>query len=118
MVVGATFMSLYVYIADGHNGLRVVNVASPVNGSDVKGFSPVPRPKLIATHPTKGCAVALSEGMPRDRFVDETGNQTNVFGRRGSRPFNKQELEHMYLRNGQLYTVSDKPTGPPVMKKD
>ena len=77
VVVGATFMSLYAYVADGHNGLRVINVASPVNGSDVKGFSPVPRPKLIATHPTKGCAVALSEGMParslcgRDRQSDK-----------------------------------------------
>ncbi len=114
VVVGATLMSLYVYVADGKNGLRVVNVASPVNGSDVKGFSPVPRPKLIATHPTKGCAVALSEGMPRDRFVDESGNQTNVLGRRGSRPFNRQELESLYLRNGQLFTVSDRPTVPAV----
>jgi hypothetical protein len=114
VVVGATLVSLYVYVADGKNGLRVVNVASPVNGSDVKGFSPVPRPKLIATHPTRGAARSLSEGYPRDRYVDETGNQTSVLGRRGSRPFNREELEHLYLKNGQLMTVSDTPPGPPV----
>jgi hypothetical protein len=109
VVVGATLMSLYVYVADGCNGLRVINVASPVNGSDVKGFSPVPRPRLIATHPTKGPAVALSEGYPRDRYVDESGNQICVLGRRGSRPFNREELEQMYLKNGKLFTVTDTP---------
>jgi hypothetical protein len=114
VVVGASLMSLYVYLADGKNGLRTINVASPVNGSDVKGFSPVPRPCLIATFPTKGCAVALSEGIPRDRYVDESGNQIGVLGRRGSRPFNREELEGMYLLHGNLFMVSDKPTTPPV----
>ena len=114
VVVGAALMSLYVYVADGHNGLRVINVASPVNGSDVKGFSPVPRPRLIATHPTRGMARSLSEGYPRDRYVDETGNQTSVLGRRGSRPFNRSELETLYLPGGNLMRVSDTPPGPPV----
>src|SRR5262249_40256450 len=42
VIVGATMASLYTYVADGRNGLRVINLATPFNGSDVKGFSPVP----------------------------------------------------------------------------
>jgi hypothetical protein len=41
--------------------------------------------------------------------VDESGNQLAVFGRRGARPFNRQEMERMYLKDGQLFTVSDNP---------
>ncbi len=57
------------------------------------GFSPRPVPKLIATYPTKGDAVTVSRGLDRDRVVDESGNQTVVFGRSGSRPFNLREME-------------------------
>jgi hypothetical protein len=46
--------------------------------------------------------------------VDETGNQLAVFGRRGSRPLNRQETQGLYLRNGELYSVSDDPQTPPV----
>lgn len=111
---GATMASLYVYVADGRNGLRAICVGSPWNGTDIKGFNPLPRPQLLATMPTKGPAIAISEGMPRDRYVTETGDQISVFGRRGSRPFTREELERMYLRDGQLYTVSDKPKTEPL----
>jgi hypothetical protein len=30
-----------------------------------------------------------------------------VFGRRGARPLNREETERLYLRNGQVYSVSD-----------
>ena len=46
--------------------------------------------------------------------MDETGNQLAVFGRRGSRPLNRQEMQGLYLRNGQLYTVPDEPPDAPV----
>jgi len=39
--------------------------------------------------------------------VDESGNQVAVFGRRGARPLNQTETQRLYLRNGQLYTVTD-----------
>jgi len=40
-----------------------------------------------------------------------------VFNRRGSRPFNRQEAERLYLRNGQLYTVTnDPPSAPQPLK--
>ena len=68
---------------------------------------PAPNPKLIATYPTKAPAVAVSRGLDRDRVVDESGNQTVVFGRRGSRPFHLDEMEKFYERDGELYTVEN-----------
>ena len=69
-------------------------------------------PKLIATYKTGNPALAISRGIDRDRAVDETGNQLAVLGRRGARPFNRDELHQLYLRKGQLYTVTDVPPGP------
>ena len=68
----------------------------------------------IATYPTHGPAVAVSRGLDRDRVVDETGNQTVVFGRRGSRPFTMDEMEK-FFRHFAGPTPSDlksKRTGP------
>ncbi len=45
--------------------------------------------------------------------VDESGNQLAVFGRRGARPLNQAESQHLYLRNGQPYTVTDEPVERP-----
>ena len=101
--------SLLAFVAVGKNGLRVVQLFSPQATPKFAGFSPKPVPKLIASFPTHGPALAISRGIDRDRAVDETGNQLAVFGRRGSRPLNRQEMQALYLRNGQLYTVSDEP---------
>ena len=105
--IGAVSASMFALVADGRNGLRVIQMISPENVPQHMGFSPKPNPKLIATYPTAGPAVAVSRGLDRDRVVDESGNQTVVFGRRGSRPFNKTEMEKFYLRNGQPYAVED-----------
>ena len=40
-------------------------------------------------------------------MVDETGNQTVVFGRRGSRPFNLEEMGKFYWQSNVVYTVED-----------
>ncbi len=113
--VGMTNNSLFAYIADGKNGLRVVQLMSPEDNPFIFGFSPRPAsPKLIATYPL-GEALAISKGIDRDRAADESGNQIAVFSRRGSRPFNLQEMQRLYLRDGQVYTVSDDP--PPRPKK-
>ena len=71
------------------------------------GFSPKPNPKLDRPFPTKTPAVAVWRGLDRDRVVDESGNQTVVFGRRGSRPFNLAEMKKFYERDGSLYTVEN-----------
>lgn len=104
--VGMTNVSLFAYVADGHNGMRVVELTSPETpGND--GFSPHPTPELIATYETEGPALAVSEGIDRDRAVDESGNQIAVFGRRGSRPFNASEMKSMYQIGGNLFTVPE-----------
>jgi hypothetical protein len=59
--------------------------------------------------PQKGQALAISEGVDRDRAVDESGNQISVFGRVGARPLNLEEQRRMYLHNGQVWKVSDDP---------
>jgi hypothetical protein len=74
----------------------------------------MPVPELIATQPMRGRALAISKGIDRDRAVDEEGNQLAVFGRRGARPFNGEEMRRMYLRAGELFTVTDDPPGPAI----
>ena len=105
--IGSVNASMFALVADGRNGLRVLQMISPENVPGHMGFSPQPKPKLIATYPTKAPAVAVSRGLDRDRVVDESGNQTVVFGRRGSRPFNLEEMHSFYTRSNSVYTVED-----------
>src|SRR6266849_4030264 len=108
--VGMVAGSAFAFVADGRNGLRVLQVISPWDDpAHFSGFSPRPTPKLIATAKTKGPALAISKGIDRDRAVDESGNQISVFGRRGARPLNHAESQALYLRDGKLYTVIDEP---------
>ena len=111
--VGMTNTSLFAYVADGVNGLRVIQLTSPAETPTYLGFSPRPVPRLIATRKTRGAALAVSKGTDRDRAVDESGNQIAVFNRLGSRPFNRAEMERLYLRDGRVYVVSDEPTTEP-----
>lgn len=111
--VGMTNASVFAYLADGRNGVRVLQLVTPATSNDLWGFSPAPKPELIATYKTKGPAIALSKGLDRDRAVDESGNQLTVFGRRGARPFNREEMERLYLRYGKVYGVTNAPPAPP-----
>jgi len=106
--IGSINASMFALVADGKNGLRVLQMISPDTVPGHMGFSPKPNPKLIATYRTHGEAVAVSRGLDRDRVVDETGNQTVVFGRRGSRPFNLDEMQK-FIRHadGTPYRVED-----------
>ena len=110
--IGMTNASVFAYIADGKNGLQVVQLVSANRTAGAFGFSPRPAPELVATRKTDGPALSISKGLDRDRAVDETGNQLAVFGRRGARPLNLDEMRRMYLRNGQVWTVNDQPPGP------
>ena len=105
--IGMMYAGLFAYVADGRNGLKVIELSSPESVPGNQGFSPPPAPELVAYYPTKGIAMQVSEGYRRDRGVDESGNQIAVFGRRGARPFNFEELRRLYLINGKLFTVSD-----------
>jgi hypothetical protein len=114
--LGITYVSEFAYIADGKNGLRVMQLTSPETPGN-SGFSPRPTPRLVATYqlPHGGEAISVGRGLDRDRAVDESGNQIGVFGRIGARPLNAEEQQRLYLRNGRLWTVSDDPRdyGPP-----
>ena len=111
VIVGSTNASLYAYVADGRNGMKVIQLTSPASQPNFYGFSPAPKPELIAWARTPSPALAMSKGLDRDRGVDETGGQIAVFGRVGSRPFNRQEMERFYRNvGGVLYRVSDKGT--------
>ncbi|MBI4662953.1 MAG: hypothetical protein HY735_29440 [Verrucomicrobia bacterium] len=103
--IGSINASMFALVADGKNGLRVLQLISPDTVPGSMGFSPPPNPKLIATYPTHGEAVAVSRGLDRDRVVDETGNQTVVFGRRGSRPFNLKEMSAFYRHHADTYST-------------
>ena len=90
--------------------MKVLQLTSPSSQPNFYGYSPEPRPELIAWRQTKWPALSLSKGLDRDRAVDETGHQMAVLGRFGSRPFNRSEMEN-FLRgeDGELFTVSDEP---------
>ncbi len=106
--IGSVNASMFALVADGKNGLRVLQMISPENVPEYQGFSPAPNPKLIATYHTHGEAVAVGRGLDRDRVVDESGHQTVVFGRRGSRPFNEAEFNAFIRKSDDtIYRVED-----------
>lgn len=108
VAVATTNASLFAYVADGENGLKVLQLTSPELNPKFYGFSPAPNPKLIAWRKTKSEALAVSRPLERDRAVDETGHQIAVLGRLGSRPFNLEEMQKLYLtEQGRVWTVKD-----------
>jgi hypothetical protein len=111
--LGMTYTSAFAYVADGRNGLRIIQLTSPETPGYM-GFSPRPRPRLIASYklPRGAQALCISKGLDRDRAVDECGNQIAVFGRIGARPLNLEEQRRLYLRNGKVWRVSDDPDHP------
>src|SRR5262249_51620283 len=107
--IASTDVSLFAYVADGKNGLRVLQLTAPETTPGYLGFSPRPVPRLIATRHTRGPALAIAKGLERDRAVDESGNQISVFSRIGARPFTLEEMQRLYLHGGQVYQVDDTP---------
>jgi hypothetical protein len=110
VIVASTNASLFAYVADGSGGLKVIQLTSPELQPKFYGFSPEPNPRLIARHSTGKRLLSLSRPLERDRGVDESGNQIAVFGRRGSRPLNNEEMRKMYLNDqGQPWFVTNDP---------
>ncbi len=108
VIVGTTNATAYAYVADGANGLKVISLTAPDRQPNFYGYTPEPKPILVAWKQTPYPALSLSKGLDRDRGVDETGGQIAVLGRLGSRPFNQQEMESFYLRkDGTPWKVSD-----------
>ena len=109
VVVASTNASAFAYVADGVNGMKVVQLTSPDSQPNFYGFAPRPMPELIAWSKTPSAALALSKGLDRDRGVDETGGQIAVFGRVGARPFTREEMEKLFFKDrwDRLYKVAD-----------
>jgi hypothetical protein len=108
VVVASTNASAFAYVADGRNGMKVIQLTSPASQPAYYGFSPRPVPELIAWARTPSPALAVAKGLDRDRAVDETGGQIAVFGRLGSRPFTRAEMERLFLNSrGLPWRVSD-----------
>ena len=106
--IGSVAASMYALVADGKNGLRVIQLISPDTVEGAAGFSPRPAPVLVATYPTSHAILAVSRGLDRDRVTDETGGQTVVFGRRGSRPLRPEEMRRFSQHgNGDFFRVED-----------
>ena len=108
VIVASTNASAFAYVADGRNGMKVLQITSPSTQPNYYGFSPAPKPELIAWAKTPGPAYALSKGLDRDRAVDESGYQMAIFGRLGSRPFTRPEMERFFTDQwGRPYRVLD-----------
>src|SRR5690606_1828513 len=108
VVVASTNASLYAYVANGRRGMQVLQLTCFCNSNTVYGFSPRPQPQMIAWARTPRPAIAVAKGLDRDRAVDETGHQIAIFGRLGSRPFTRREMERLFLNSrGVPYRVSD-----------
>ena len=109
VIVATTNASLFAYVADGRNGVKVLQLTSPASQRNFYGFSPPPVPELIAFAQTPTPSLSMSKGLDRDRAVDETGGQMAVFGRLGSRPFTRNEMEMLFRSRsgGMLYRVRD-----------
>lgn len=106
--VATTNASLIAYVADGKNGLKVLQLTSPASQPNFYGFSPDPKPELIAWYPTRRPALALGKALERDRAVDESGGQIAVLGRIGARPFNDADQKSLYLdAQGKPWYVID-----------
>ena len=109
VIVASTNASAFAYVADGRNGMKVLQLTSPDSQPNFYGFSPAPVPELIAWRRTPTPALALSKGLDRDRGVDESGGQIAIFGRVGSRPFPRAEMERFFVNSrGLIYRVRDK----------
>src|SRR5260221_2423000 len=86
VVVGATNASLFAYLADGAGGLKVLQLMSPETQPNFYGFSPEPKPQLIARYATPRPPLSLARALERDRAEDETGGQAAALGRGGPPP--------------------------------
>jgi hypothetical protein len=126
VIVASTNASPFAYVADGRNGFKVIQLGNFGNQPNLYGFAPEPKPELIAWARTPSPALALSKGLDRERGVDETGGQMAVFGRLGSRPFTRPEMEELFLNSRRVpYKVSNTvdmslwvgPKTPPLLAK-
>ena len=96
VIVASTNASLFAYVADGRNGMKVLQLTSPTASPTSTASRRAPVPELIAWARTPSPAIALSKGLDRDRG-----------GRRDRRP-------DRGVRPGRLAAVQPPGDGAPV----
>ena len=109
VVVGSTNASLFAYVADGVNGLKVLQLTSPETQPKFYGFSPDPKPQLIAWRNTATPALALSQGpRPRPRRRRDRRPDRRVRPHRRRDRSTPDEMSRFYRRpDGTVWTVTD-----------
>ena len=111
--LGITYVSEFAYLADGSQWpARGAAHLSGYTGQLRVQPAADARAHCVVQVPFGAHAKAVSEGVDRDRAVDESGNQIGVFGRVGARPLDADEQHKMYIHEGRLWKVSDDPRAP------
>ncbi|WEK44959.1 MAG: hypothetical protein P0Y64_04175 [Candidatus Sphingomonas colombiensis] len=109
VIVGSTNASLFAYVADGRHGMKVIQLTSPASQPNFYGFSPAPKPELIAWARTRShrrwrCRRGSSAIARSTRRAARSRSSAGI----GSRPFTRPEMERLFLtRQGAPYKVSD-----------
>ena len=109
--LGITYVSEFAYLADGKNGLRVVQLTSP---GDAGQRRLQPAADAAADRHLQDPARRPRAG-DRRRASTATGpwtraaTRSRVFGRVGARPLNLEEQQKMYLRDGQVVEGERRP---------
>jgi len=108
VAIAHTNASLFAYVADGIEGLKVLQLTDPKSVPGFYGFSPEPVPKLVAHAPTRTPLISLTRPLERDRAVDETGGQVAVFGRLGAGPLSRKDMNSLLFdEEGKPWFVED-----------
>jgi hypothetical protein len=109
VIVASTNASLFAYVADGRNGMKVLQLTSPESQPNFYGFSPAPKPELIAWAKTPRPGAGPVQGpRPRPRGRRDRRPDRRLRPPRRSRPFTRAEMERLFLnRRGLPFKVSD-----------
>ena len=110
--VAMTNASLFAYVADGKNGLRILQLTSPETMPEYAGFSPRPRPVLIATFKTKGEALGVSKASIAIARSMRAGIRFRCLGGAARGRSTYDEMLRMLRTNdgkGDWFRVSDTP---------
>ena len=109
MIVGSTNASLFAYVADGKNGLKVLQLTSPESQPNFYGFSPEPKPQLIAGQADARAGAGAVQGpRPRPRGRRDRRPDRGVRPPRLA-PVHPEEMAKLYLDpNGNPWFVTDR----------
>ena len=116
--VGMTNASLFAYVADGKNGLRVLQLTSPEETPTYLGFSPRPTAAADRDVPHSRAGAGHLQGhrprsgRRRERQPDRRLQPARLHGRSPWR-----RCSACYLRDGRLYTVSEEPPAAPRSRR-